>query len=123
MTNPLTHRPLEALPEIIEDKITRKFDNVKSVYLRKLYNKVGDYTKVGEMIGYTGTSIGNMLSQDTVRKSAELAARWVYETEYAEAKKPSAAVTAVIQGDLSHLKTIKDLLTSLGGKFSYVGEL
>lgn len=121
MTEALKQRPFAVLENSPERK-EREFEKAVPVYLRKLQVKTGSFTKTAELLGMSDTSISNGLRDNECRKVVELAAQGIYEREYSE-KKNVKLTTCILQGELSHLKTIKDMIETLGGTFTWVGDL
>ena len=103
-----------------KDALQRIYQKTEPIYIRKLFDAIGNRNTVGGLIGLTGSGLGAILSQNTTTLSNELAARYIWERDYAEKKIPVEMGIAVITAEPHQLKTIKDLVAAVGGSFQYV---
>lgn len=124
--NTLKQNPFVTLPEKLEEKgdtrNTRNIEWAEAKYIRKLYNAGLSYADIGKKIGRNGAGIGVYLHEGMAPVTVELAAQCIWENEYTtEAPKADKRfVTAIVQGELHHVRTVKDMVAALGGKFSFV---
>lgn len=73
-------------------------NTVKPVALRRLVEIVGNQTKVGEMIGISGSHVSNCLTDDETRLSYELAAKAVLNDMERDTARPMIYVVQVHNG-------------------------
>lgn len=73
-------------------------NTVKPVALRRLVEIIGNQTKVGEMIGISGSHVSNCLTDDETRLSYELAAKAVLNDMEREASRPMIYIVEVRNG-------------------------
>lgn len=115
----------------IEDELElrghRTFDNVKTDYLHRLKAAGGGLTdsSIGDLLGRSGTAISGYFANGEAPKVVELAARYIYERDYCpkkSAEKASKMVTAIVRGEQAHVKTVFDIIKSLGGDAAYIGD-
>ena len=114
---------LEAIRDIKETgaRTTREYKTQEPPYIKKLYGSTGNQDDVGRLIGVTGSAINGYLKSNQATTAMELAAQFVWERDYAA--KPASetkAVAAIIQGELHHIRTVKDMIETLGGKFTFL---
>lgn len=86
-------------PDEEDKKFSRNpINTVKPVALRRLVEIIGNQTKVGEMIGVSGSHISSCLADDSARLSYELAAKAVLHDMEHEASRPMIYVVEVRNG-------------------------
>lgn len=73
-------------------------NTVKPVALRRLVEIIGNQTKVGEMIGISGSHVSNCLTDNETRLSYELAAKAVLNDMEREASRPMIYIVEVRNG-------------------------
>lgn len=112
----------------IEDRIEtgarkpREYQQMEPVYIRRLCNKLpGGQKEAANLIGVTATTISAYLQENIATKPMELAAKGLWYELFGDDGKPKEKlVTAIVRGELHHLKTFQDMITNLGGTFSFV---
>lgn len=120
----------EKLTEALEKKKVQKADEgkkyeysyVQPLFLRNLFKELHSYEDAGRLIGVTGTTVSKAIRSGKVNQPLELAAQFIYEKDFVKKSTFDKKVTAIISGETAHLKTIQDLITSLGGKFQFIGD-
>lgn len=86
-------------PDEEDKKFSRNpINTVKPVALRRLVEIIGNQTKVGEMIGVSGSHISSCLTDDSARLSYELAAKAVLNDMEREASHPMIYIVEVRNG-------------------------
>lgn len=102
-------------------KSSREHQTVKPVYLRKLSAKFPKATDVADILGVSSATISKDLRDDETSVAREYAAQFVYERDFPEGGGTKAKpVCALIQGELHQVRTIKDMIEALGGKFTFI---
>lgn len=117
MTNQTVAKLGDFMPKELK-KIDRTHETVEAVFLKRLYKAAdNNATKVADLLGLTSTTVNSMLKDGKCKKNTELAARYVYERDYAnDGGGVPKLRQAIITAEPHVIKTVKDLLTGLGGQ-------
>lgn len=100
----------------------RDYQYVKADYILRLSSKGLTGQKIGDLIGMSQGAVDNIIREGQCRKCVDLAAKAVYLEKYKEPEKQKQAA-AIIKGEMAHLKTIQDLISTLGGNFVFIGDM
>lgn len=64
-------------------KQARQHDMVEAVFFKKLYNRMDSLDSMAKKIGMTASNVSAILKENKTKRTNELAARYIYEKEYA----------------------------------------
>lgn len=105
-------------------KIRKSADYVycEPVFIRKIFEATGSKEEVGRRIGIGGNVVAIALANNTIRQVNELAARGVYEREFAPmaATAPAANAVGILQISPHHFATVMALIENLGGSVTKI---
>ena len=91
----------------------KEMDKVPGIYLKKLASALGNEC-AGKKIGMTVSGVAAALAdQEGVRRSVELAARYIYEKEHGG---QDVHRMAMVKAPAHTLKTIRDIVATSGGR-------